>query len=94
MLALQAKGIIDVRSYDVYFFIHADPILGDYVQGSNLITFGPASTDLMECVNLTISDNDDFEPAEMFSIQLTAAQAPLTIDPTRSVATVTIPEDS
>ena len=71
-----------------------DPAQGDYEQGSSMITFGPATTDQMECVNVTIIDNEDSEQEETFSIQLTAAQAPLVIDPTRRMATVVIPQDN
>jgi hypothetical protein len=68
-------------------------VLGDYEQGSSFVTFGPETAGLSECVMVTIFDNDDSEPNETLSIQLTAAQDPLTIDPSRSVATVTIPQD-
>ena len=72
----------------------AGPVERDYVQGSNIITFGSATTGLMECVTVMINDNEDLEPDEMFSIQLTAAQAPLVIDESRRVANVTIPQDN
>ena len=64
------------------------------MQGSSLVTFGPATINQMECVNVTIIDNEGSEPEEIFSIQLTVAQAPLVIDPSREVATVIIPQDS
>ena len=73
---------------------HLDPAQGDYEQGSSLITFGPATTNQMQCVNVTIFNNEDSEPEETFSIHLTAAQAPLVIDPGRGVAMVKIPQDS
>ena len=78
----------------LFLFCSLDPALGDYEQGSSLITFGPATTNQMECVNVTIIDNEDSEQEETFSIQLTAAQAPLVIDPGRGVAMVKIPQDS
>ena len=73
---------------------HADPVDGDYEQGSNFIFIGPATTEQMECVMVTINDNEDLEQDETFIIRLTAAQSPLVIDSSRSVATVTIPADS
>ena len=77
-----------------FFSFPLDPAQGDYEQGSSLITFGPATTNQMECVNVTIIDNEDLEQEETFSIQLTAAQAPLVIDPGRGVAMVKIPQDN
>lgn len=44
----------------------------------------------MECVNLTINDDDNFEQAETLTMQLTNAQSGLVIDTARTMARITI----
>ena len=62
----------------------------DFQQGLPSVTFGAATTTLTECVSLNILDDDNFEEAENFTVELTNAINPLEIDPARSIATVTI----
>ena len=62
----------------------------DFQQGSFSVTFGATTTNQRECVSLNILDDDIFEDAENFMIELASAISPLEIDPDRSMATVII----
>lgn len=55
-----------------------------------LPAFDSNTTNQMECFVVTANNDSDFESLEMFTVQLTLPQAPLSIDPARAITTFTI----
>lgn len=57
---------------------------------STLPGFDTGTMNMMECITVTVSNDTDLESVETFTIQLTMADIPLNIDPSRNAATITI----
>jgi hypothetical protein len=62
---------------------------GDFIVPA-LPQFSNNTMNMMQCVLVTIIDDDDLEETETFTIQLISGSPTLVLDPSRTTATITI----